>query len=222
MKSGLYPKTGAKMAKVNAPLFSFNASGKLANSLVYFPWKGIDSVRSYVVPANPNTAAQQTQRGYFEAAVDAIHDALALAANGLDADDKTAMALLASTRATPRTWFNEIVKLWADAKVAGNSGCIYTDGTVSDPTHDSIDLILYLNEEGAATIANGKFFFGTNKSALIYSKTAAVTPNTSVALVNSDCSAFISAGNKIYWQFKPDAADPCELMNSGIYTFTAT
>jgi len=41
------------MAKVNAPLFSFNASGKLANSLVYFAWKGLDVVRSYIVPANP-------------------------------------------------------------------------------------------------------------------------------------------------------------------------
>jgi len=210
------------MAKVNAPLFSFNASGKLANSLVYFGWKGIDAVRSYVTPSNPNTAAQQTQRGYFTAAVSAIHAALALAANSLDAADKAANALLASTFPTPRTWFNQIVKLWCDAKVAGDSGCIYTDGTISDPTHDSLDVIIYLNEEGAATIANGKFFFGTSKSALIHSTAATINANTSVTLVNFDGSAFLTAGVKYYMQFKPDAADPCEGMNSGIYSFTAT
>jgi hypothetical protein len=210
------------MAKVNAPLFSFNAAGKLANSLVYFGWKGLDVVRSYVTPSNPKTAAQTTQRGYFTAAVDAIHAALALAANPLDAADKAAYALLASTRANPRTWFNEIVKIWADAKVAGDAGCIYSNGTISDPTHDSIDLVMYLNEEGAATIANGKFYFGITKTSLIHSKAATVVPNTTVALTNEDCSAFLSAGEKYYVQFRPDAADPCEGSVSGIYSFTAT
>jgi len=210
------------MAKVNAPLFSFNASGQLAKSLVFFGWKGLDVVRSFVTPSNPKTAGQTTQRGYFTAAVTAIHAALALAANALDAADQVAYALLASTRAHPRTWFNEIVSVWANAKVAGNSGCIYTDGTISDPTHDSIDLIMYQQEEGAATIANGKFYFGTSKTALIHSVAATVTPNTSVALVNEDCSAFLTAGEKYYVQFRPDAADPCEGAVSGIYGFTAT
>src|SRR3989304_5419175 len=44
------------MAKLKAPLLSFGASGKLADTLVYFPWKGLAVVRSYVIPANPNTA----------------------------------------------------------------------------------------------------------------------------------------------------------------------
>lgn len=61
------------MAKLTAPLMSFGASGKLADALVYFPWKGVDSVRSYVIPANPRTALQMVQRAYLTAAVSNWH-----------------------------------------------------------------------------------------------------------------------------------------------------
>jgi hypothetical protein len=210
------------MAKVNAPLFSFNASGKLANALVYFGWKGLDAVRSYVIPSNPKTAAQTTQRGYLTDAVDAIHTALALAANPLDADDKAAYALLASTRANPRTWFNEIVKNWVDCKVGGTVPIVYCDGTISDPTHDSFDCIIQIEEETGSQLAAGKFYFGTSKTALIHSAAATVTAGDEVHLTNSDLSAFLTAGVKYYMQFRPDVADPCEGANSGIYTFTAT
>jgi len=210
------------MAKVNAPLFSFNAAGKLANALVYFGWKGLDCVRSYVIPSNPKTAGQTTQRGYFTAAVDAIHAALALAAHPLDADDKSAYALLASTRANPRTWFNEIVKLWADCKVASDIPIVYSDGTISDPTNNAFDCIFYINEETGSQLAAGKFYFGTSKTALIHSQAATVVAGATVALTAADLSAFLTAGEKYYMQFRPDAADPCEGANSGIYTFTAT
>jgi hypothetical protein len=217
----LYSNIGVKMAKVNAPLFSFNATGKLAKSLVYFGWKGLDAVRSYVIPANPQTAAQVTQRGYFTEAVAKIHTCLALATHKLDADDKAAYANLASTRATPRTWFNEIAKLWVDVRVAVKIPIIYTDGTISDPTCNTIDLIFYVNEKTAAQLAAGKFYFGSSKTSLIYTQAATVVASTSVALANSDCSAFLTAGNKYYVQFRPDAGDPCVGANSGIYSFTA-
>jgi hypothetical protein len=210
------------MAKLNAPLFSFNARGKLANSLVYFGWKGLDVVRSYVIPANPKTAAQVTQRGYLTEAVAKIHAVLALAAHALDAADKAAYANLASTRATPRTWFNEISKNWIDVRVAGAIPVIYSDGTVSDPAHGSFDCIMYLNEKTGSSLAAGKFYFGTSKTALIYSEAATVVAGTSVALTNKDLSAFLTAGVKYFMQFRPDAADPCEGAVSGIYSFTAT
>lgn len=210
------------MAKVNAPLFSFNASGKLASSLVFFGWKGLDVVRSYVVPSNPKTAGQTTQRGYFTAAVAAIHAALALAANPLDAADKVAYALLASTRAKPRTWFNEIVKVWADCKVASKVPVIYCDGTISDPTHDSFDCQIEIEEETGSQLAAGKFYFGTSKTALIHSTAATVTAGDEVHLTDADLSAFLTAGEKYYMQFRPDSGDPCEGAVSGIYSFTAT
>lgn len=50
------------MAKVFGPLHSDGASGKLANAMVFFPWKGLNIVRKYVVPFNPETAGQGDSR----------------------------------------------------------------------------------------------------------------------------------------------------------------
>lgn len=50
------------MAKTTGPLFSVSASGKLANSVVYFTWKGVNVVRQWLKPANPQVAAQGDQR----------------------------------------------------------------------------------------------------------------------------------------------------------------
>ena len=57
------------MAKLQGPLFSLDARGKLGNTLVYAIWKGINYCRKYVIPYNPNTTGQQTIRTYFTQAV---------------------------------------------------------------------------------------------------------------------------------------------------------
>ncbi|GAI02841.1 unnamed protein product, partial [marine sediment metagenome] len=77
------------MAKVRAPLMSFDARGQLAKSLVYLGWKGLKTVRQYVIPANPKTDDQQQQRGYFTNAVDQWHT------DGFTSDDVKAWNLLA-------------------------------------------------------------------------------------------------------------------------------
>lgn len=41
------------MAKVISPLFSFEASGKIADSMVFFTWKGRNVVRKWTIPTNP-------------------------------------------------------------------------------------------------------------------------------------------------------------------------
>lgn len=46
------------MAKVQGPLFSIEASGKLSDALVFFPWKGRHVVREWVKPANKMSALQ--------------------------------------------------------------------------------------------------------------------------------------------------------------------
>lgn len=59
------------MSKLTAPLLSFSASGQIAKTMVAATWKGIPYMRKYVVPANPKTAAQITQRGYVTSIVSA-------------------------------------------------------------------------------------------------------------------------------------------------------
>src|SRR3972149_639905 len=101
------------MAKLKAPLLSFGASGKLADTLVYFPWKGLAVVRSYVIPANPNSAGQQTQRGILTESVASWH------ALGLDDDDVTAWNRYAASRPTPQSGFNAFAKDFVDLRVSG-------------------------------------------------------------------------------------------------------
>lgn len=50
------------MAKVTMPLGSLSASGSLGKALVFAGWKGIQYVRKYVIPANPQSADQGDQR----------------------------------------------------------------------------------------------------------------------------------------------------------------
>lgn len=102
------------MAKVLAPLFSIKARGQLGKAIVFFPWKSINAVRSYVIPANPNTAGQQAQRAIMTAAVGEWHDAT------YTAKDKTAWNKFASTLAGALSGFNAMVRSYIGAVVIGD------------------------------------------------------------------------------------------------------
>jgi hypothetical protein len=209
------------MAKLKAPLLSLGASGAIGRSLVYFPWKGLDCVREYVVPANPDTTAQGIQRGYLKAAVNAVHDAQARPDNPLDEADMSAYALFASLQATPMTWFNKIIEMWLEVKKAEKVPVIYSDGNITDKDRTALDLFIKLNEETGSQLADGKFYFGTSKSALINAVTALITGGDKAVLEDEDLSAFLTVGKKYFVQFRPDATDPCVGANSGIYYFVA-
>ncbi len=46
------------MAKVDGPIFSVEARGKLADAVVYFPWKGRHIVRQWLKPTQPRSIKQ--------------------------------------------------------------------------------------------------------------------------------------------------------------------
>lgn len=50
------------MAKVTGPLMSMDARGKFAGTLVFSAWKGRNTVRQLVIPANPQSQIQQDAR----------------------------------------------------------------------------------------------------------------------------------------------------------------
>jgi len=56
------------MAKVDGPLMSMEARGKLADSIVFFPWKGRHVVRRWLTPKNKESDLQ----GYVRASLKAI------------------------------------------------------------------------------------------------------------------------------------------------------
>ncbi len=86
------------------------ARNQIGKQLVYFPWKGIDCVRSYVMPANPKSAGQVAQRNKMSLSVAQIQ-ALRIHATIPFVDaDYSAYRGLAAVYATPMTWFNAITK----------------------------------------------------------------------------------------------------------------
>jgi len=61
------------MAKVTGPLFSVSASGAFGKALVFGSWKGRNTVRQLVTPANPMTQAQQDSRNAVRVVGNAQH-----------------------------------------------------------------------------------------------------------------------------------------------------
>jgi len=209
------------MAKLKGPLFSLGASGQLGKAIVYLPWKGLDLAREYVVPANPKTALQVAHRAFLTAAVAMVHTAQADATHPMTSADQVAYSALASAKGKIMTWFNQAVKLFIDVAVAVKTSVVYAGGVTTDPTTDNFTCYLYFYEETASDMAAGKFYFGTSKTNLINSEAADINPGSYVYINAADLSAFLTAGVKYYWQFRPDVGDPCEGANSGIYNFVA-
>lgn len=50
------------MAKVDGPLFSFGASGSIADTMTFSRWKGRPYVRQHVIPSNPKSPSQMGGR----------------------------------------------------------------------------------------------------------------------------------------------------------------
>lgn len=209
------------MAKLQAPLFSLGASGAIGKAIVFFGWKGLNVARQYVVPSNPKSDDQVTQRDYVTAAVAMIHTALARATHAIASADKSAYSLLGSALGKVMTWFNSAVKNWADVKVAGFIPIIFSDGQCTATLHTLAVCQVYLNEEVGSSLVAGHFFVGTSKTSMLLSKAATVTAG-SHATNGANPFTTLTAGEKYYWQFRADTADPCEGANSGIYHFTAT
>lgn len=93
------------MAKVTGPLFSVSATGKVAEAIVFFPWKGRHVVRQWLKPANPKSTDQGDQRlicGALGRSTSVVHTTSAYAA-----EVRLYMAVGA-------TWVSEIVKYMID------------------------------------------------------------------------------------------------------------
>lgn len=115
------------MAKVNAPLLSLDASGQVGKSMVFSKWKGINYVRRYIVPANPETDDQVAVRDLVRDASQAWATGATVGAVIIDAAYKLAYDTAASGQAL--SGFNLFIR---DC-VALNGGKTY-DGSLELPT----------------------------------------------------------------------------------------
>lgn len=201
------------MAKPKAPLFGFGASGKLGDALVYGSWKGIDVAREYVVPANPQTAAQTTQRGFFTTAVTNWHGfQSAVLSNALDKASWNRYAGVLGRM----SGFNSFVRLWVNELVDGGTPLGYFIGfAVTDTLHNSMDLTVNVfggtNQNVTARWGNSKTFFP-------FSDTAAMAAG--VYTMAAEDSKF-PAGETIYMYFEVGTAGT-NYARSGLYTILLT
>lgn len=159
------------MAKLTAPLFSFKASGALAKTLVYGNWKGINTARSYTIPANPDTADQQEQRGYFGEAVSLWHTL------GLDSDDVAAWNRYSATLPNPQSGFNAFVGTVIDLRRAGISLANLAmgfNGSIADSGAGQVDFAV--TEDGSASAVD--FLWGYSPTALLNVAAGVETSNT--------------------------------------------
>jgi hypothetical protein len=113
------------MAKVSGPLFSMEASGAYAGSMVFGKWKGRQYVRQLVIPANPNSADQETARNRLRVtgAIQKWVNATLLKASGETLTDKARI-----TAATPGgyAWNGYLVD-----NIIGTGGLTYNAAVVA-------------------------------------------------------------------------------------------
>ena len=67
------------MTRVQGPLFSVTASGTIGDAIVYSNWKGLPYVRARVIPANPRTDSQQSQRTLLTSGVSTWQNSVTIA-----------------------------------------------------------------------------------------------------------------------------------------------
>jgi hypothetical protein len=201
------------MAKTKAPLFGFGASGKLGDAIVFGSWKGIDVAREYVVPANPQSAEQTTQRGYFTDGVTSWHDMLdqvsAVAADG-EAWNRYAGVL------GRMSGFNAFMREYVNERVAGGTPYGEFFGfAVTDPSAASMDLTVELSGASGKVVTAR---WGNSKTWLPYSDSSATVGG--VYTMAAEDSNF-SAGTRIYMYFEAGAVG-VDYARSGLYSFILT
>jgi len=143
------------MAKVKGPLFSMDARGQIAKSLVYMGWKGLKTVRQYVIPSNPSTEDQQTQRGYFKAAVEEWHT------EGYTALDVAAWDLYALSLKVAQSGFNVYMKLRVRAKVALKTWLKLVNITIGAPTATGCVVTVATDTDQTLSL-----YYGTSKTSM--------------------------------------------------------
>lgn len=198
------------MAKLSGPLFSMAASGKIAGTLVYSIWKGIKYARQLIIPANPKTAAQQTQRGFLTSALAQWHDV----DFPLGAIDKSNLNRLAGIQGTAMSGFNIYVKEYIQTRVLGGTPVKLHDTTEDIPTDTEMEITC--NHSSSAVIW---IRYGTSKTALVNTqlRDEAGTPG----LLSTFSLISLTPSTRYYYQIYQSGANFRDTLGIGTFDTTA-
>jgi len=133
------------LAKVTGPLFSLDASGKFADSLVFAKWKGINTVRQYAKPTNVNSAKQQAVKKAFSAS-SAMYKTLL-------GPDKEAWKIRST--GMPMSGYNVFMGLAVKALKDLRAFTLINKVQVTNLTGSSADILITASEDGEARLEYG-------------------------------------------------------------------
>ena len=193
------------MAKVTGPLMSMDARGQLGKTLVFLGWKGLKTVRSYVIPANPKTAGQTAQRSLLEAGVDEWHDVT------LTGADKSAWNRFAKTLASAMSGFNAFVRQYVNVDIAAKTWVLMFGGADVSSTPTQIDAEINTTTGLAVSLR-----YGESPSSLINTET--MTEDGTSGKYEKTLTTLVT-GEKVYMQFYVTTGADLG-SQSGIFEFT--
>jgi len=148
------------MAKVDGPLFSLEARGKIADAMVFFPWKGRHVVRQWLKPTNPKSIKQ----GYLRAMLKAIGKFMAIVGNTNDGDALDSKVYQAAT-SVASAGMNWNAWLGAGFLQAIQSGNALVTGSITDlvavySSLNTTDIACYASEATALGMVDFAFGYG--------------------------------------------------------------
>ena len=148
------------MAKVDGPLFSLEARGKIADAMVFFPWKGRHIVRQWLKPTNPKS----TKQGYLRSALKAIGKFMAKVGNVSDGDALDSKIYVAATSKADAgmNWNAWLGGGFLDALQSGNT---LVTGSLTDlvdvySSLNTTDLAAWASEASALGLIDFAFGYG--------------------------------------------------------------
>ena len=152
------------MAKVDGPLFSLEARGKIADAMVFFPWKGRHIVRQWLKPTNPKSTTQ----GYLRACMKAIGKWAKKIGNTNDGDalDSKVYQACTSSAVAGMNWNAWIVAGFLNAMQSANT---YVTASLTDmvaiySSLNTTDLAAWASEATALGMIDFAFGYGYTTS----------------------------------------------------------
>lgn len=200
------------MSKVTAPFFGFHARNQINKALVYFVWKGINCVRTWVIPANPKTAGQIAQRGNFTALVAIWHGGV-FTARDVGSWNRAATTI----KFRPQSGFNRFMGIFRAIFYKVFTGIHLSMATDVSTAHASWVTSMLADLHAATNACT--MLWGTKPTSLIYTTTPTYGLGTwtSVAI-----NTGLTAGAKVYWKYSIVDGVALQEGSSGINTTVLT
>jgi len=196
------------MAKLKAPLLSLGATGKLASTLVFSTWKGLKTAREYVVPANPQSAAQTTQRTLFADMVASWRNYFT------DATMRTAWNLAAQVGSKVQSGFNAAISAMTQIAASDPDASFAQSAAAVGAASQNVAWTMKNVDDGATGDESGDFevWVGTAPDSLLLNGTAAISGGT---ITSADLG---DEGDVVYAQIRKDGHPRSGI---GVYTLLA-